>query len=159
MAPSSLLSMEGAYGAKPRVSVARNDGFVIRRDCRALTDTHGMADPERTVFWMEQVGRHLHRGRGDTLGAAVMRAAEKYGAPVSQAKRCWDRWKEMKTVAGSVMIPFMLAYEELVSANEAATREYREERHQLREQRHAIDREHARSSVGEGGARPREMEE
>jgi hypothetical protein len=141
------------------MSDRRNVESVIARDVRALRDTKGMTDPERTVFWMERVARSRFRGRGDTMGAAVQRVADELGAPVSQAKRCWDRWKEMKTVAGSVMIPFMLAYEEMVSANDAAADAYRAERIELKEQRHAADLERAQASVGEGGARLREMAE
>lgn len=130
-----------------------NDGFDKRFSLHALRDTEGMTDPERTVFWMEKVGWSKHRGRGDTLGAAVQRAADEIGAPVSLAKRCWDRWKEMKSVSGSVMIPFMLAYEEMVQRNYAAADEYRAERRELKAQRHEVDLERARQGVGVDAAR------
>lgn len=126
---------------------------------RALADTAGMSNPERALYWLEKLTKAEHRGRHDTLSAARDRVAEKTGAPITQTKRLWDRWQTMKDVAGSVMIPLMLAYEELVSANEAAAREYREERQQLREERHAADMERARQGVGTGGARRREMAE
>lgn len=110
----------------------RNDESVMTRDYRAYRDTEGMTNPERTVFWMEKLGIAHMRGRGDTLGASVQRVAVEIGAPVSQAKRCWDRWKEMKSVDGAVMIPFMLAYEELCRRIEAQAEEYERQRLQLR---------------------------
>lgn len=138
------------------MSVKGNVESVIRfpaKQTRAYRDTEGMEDPERTVFWMEKVGWSRHWGRGDTLGAAVQRAASELGAPVSVAKRCWDRWKEMKTVAGNVMIPFMLAYEDLCERNEAAADEYQAERLQLKALRNATDQERASARVGMGAAR------
>lgn len=142
------------YSANRRCeSVTRNDGFDKRFPLRALRETAGMTDPERTVFWMEKLAWSVHRGRGDTIGAAVQRVAAEIGAPVPQAKRCWDRWKEMKEVAGSVMIPFMLAYEEFVSANEAAASAYRAERLELKAQRNAAGVERAQAGVGTDAAR------
>lgn len=141
------------------MSDARNVESDTRIVSRALVDTAGMSNPERALYWLEKLTKAEHRGRHDTLSAARDRVAEKTGAPITQTKRLWDRWQTMKDVAGSVMIPLMLAYEELVSANEAAAREYRAERQQLREERHAADLERARQGVGEGGARLREMAE
>jgi len=138
------------------MSVRRNDESVIARDLRALRDTKGMTDPERTVFWMERVARARFRGRGDTMGAAVQRVADELGAPVSQAKRCWDRWKEMKTVAGSVMIPFMLAYEELCQRVEAKADEYERQRLQIRNQTDAVDASLGPDGRGVVAAAPRE---
>jgi hypothetical protein len=123
-----------------------------RNALRAFRDTQGLSDPERTVRWLEKLAKAEFRGRGDTMSAARDRAAEKYGAPISKTKRLWDRWQTMKSVAGDVMIPLMLAYEEMVQRNEAAAQEYRAERHQLREERHATDLERARQGVGEGGS-------
>lgn len=116
------------------MSVGRNDESVMTRALRAYRDTEGMTNPERTVFWMEKLGVARLRGRGDTLGASVQRVAAEIGAPVPQAKRCWDRWKEMKDVAGSVMIPFMLAYEDLCERIEAKADEYERLRLQPQEQ-------------------------
>lgn len=141
------------------MSDARNVDSDTRIVSRALADTAGMNNPERALYWLEKLTKAEHRGRHDTLSAARDRVAEKTGAPITQTKRLWDRWQTMKDVAGSVMIPLMLAYEEMVSANEAAAREYREERQQLREERHAADLERARQGVGEGGACRREMAE
>lgn len=141
------------------MSDRRNVESDMRVVSRALADTAGMSNPERALYWLEKLTKAEHRGRHDTLSAARDRVAEKTGAPITQTKRLWDRWQTMKDVAGSVMIPLMLAYEELVSANEAAAREYREERQQLREERHAADLERARQGVGAGGARRREMAE
>lgn len=83
----------------------------MRFALRAYQDTQGMSDPERTAYWLERLARHEYRGRGDTITAARDRAAQKYGAPISKTKRVWDRWQTMKSVAGEVMIPLMLAYE------------------------------------------------
>lgn len=124
--------MPGNYQPAGRESVGRNDAFDIRHVSRAMSDTAGMTDPERTVFWMEKLGWEVHRGRGDTLGAAVQRAASMIGAPVSLSKRCWDRWKEMKSVSGSVMIPFMLAYEDLCQRIEDKAGEYERQVLQLK---------------------------
>lgn len=139
------------------MSDRRNDGFDIRRVSRAMADTEGMSDPERTVFWMEKVGWSVHRGRGDTLGAAVQRAADEIGAPVSQSKRCWDRWKDMKSVSGSVMIPFMLAYEELCQAIERKADEYRAERETIR-QNNAVDQSPVLAGAGMESAAQRAAE-
>lgn len=136
--------------------VVENDTRIVSR---ALTDTAGMNNPERALFWLENLTKAEHRGRHDTLSAARDRVAEKTGAPITQTKRLWDRWQTMKDVAGSVMIPLMLAYEEMVQRNEAAARDYRAERHELKESRHAADLERVRQSVGEGGTCRREMAE
>lgn len=120
---------------------------------RALADTAGMNNPERALYWLEKLTKAEHRGRHDTLSAARDRVAEKTGAPITQTKRLWDRWQTMKDVAGSVMIPLMLAYEELVSANEAAAREYRAERQELQKEKHAADLERAHPGVGTNAAR------
>lgn len=128
--------------AKRRVESDRRNAL------RAFRDTEGKADPERAVYWLEELAKAEFRGRGDTMGAARDRVADKSGAPVSKTKRLWDRWQTMKEVAGSVMIPLMLAYEELVSANEAAITAYRAERLELKAQRHAAGLERARPSVG-----------
>lgn len=151
--------MREPYRGVPSLSDRRNDESVIARDLRALRDTKGMTDPERTVFWMERVARSRFRGRGDTMGAAIQRTADELGAPVSQAKRCWDRWKEMKSVAGSVMIPFMLAYEDLCQRVEAKADEYERQRLQIRNQTDAVDAIPVPTGAGEGGACRREMAE
>lgn len=135
------------------MSDARNVESDTRIVSRALADTAGMNNPERALYWLEKLTKAEHRGRHDTLSAARDRVAEKTGAPITQTKRLWDRWQTMKDVAGSVMIPLMLAYEELVSANEAAAREYRAERQELRETRHAADLERAHPGVGTNAAR------
>lgn len=135
-------------------SVVESDKMLA---LRAYQDTRGMSDPERSVFWLERLAHDSFRGRGDTITAARDRAAKKCGAPISKAKRLWDRWQTMKTVAGDVMIPLMLAYEDLCERNEAAAREYRDERQELREKRNAACLEHARQGLGTDGARRREM--
>lgn len=120
------------------MSDRRNVETDKRHVARALADTAGMSNPERTLFWLEKLTMAEHRGRHDTLSAARDRVAEKVGAPLSQTKRLWDRWQTMKDVAGSVMIPLMLAYEEMVQRNEAAARAYRVERHELKERREGL---------------------
>lgn len=139
------------------MSDTRNVESDKRIVSRALADTAGMSNPERTLYWLEKLTKAEHRGRHDTLSAARDRVAAKVGTPITQTKRLWDRWQTMKDVAGSVMIPLMLAYEEMVQRNEAAAHEYRAERHQLREERHEADLERARQSVGEGGTRLRAL--
>ncbi len=138
-------------------SAMRNDGFETRFPLRALRETDGMSDPERTVYLMERLGKAHYRGRGDTLGAAVQRVAADIGAPVSQAKRCWDRWKEMKDVARSVMIPFMLAYEDLCQRIEAKADEYERQSLQPRTSNDAVDQGSA--PLGAGVARVAAREE
>lgn len=135
------------------MSDARNVESDTRIVSRALVDTAGMSNPERALYWLEKLTKAEHRGRHDTLSAARDRVAEKTGAPITQTKRLWDRWQTMKDVAGSVMIPLMLAYEELVSANEAAAREYRAERQELQKERYAADLERAHPGVGTNAAR------
>lgn len=135
------------------MSDARNVDSDTRIVSRALADTAGMNNPERALYWLEKLTKAEHRGRHDTLSAARDRVAEKTGAPITQTKRLWDRWQTMKDVAGSVMIPLMLAYEELVSANEAAAREYRAERQELQKERYAAGLERARQGVGADAAR------
>lgn len=154
-AAPSLAPMQGTYPAEGRESVGRNDGFDMTHACRAMADTAGMTDPERTVFWMEKLGWQVHRGRGDTLGAAVQRAASMIGAPVSLSKRCWDRWKEMKSVSGSVMIPFMLAYEDLCQRIEDKAGEYERQVLQLKGGADEIDRGPVPSGAGVAASAPR----
>lgn len=156
---SSVPSMVPDYGVDRRKSDRRNVENDTRVVSRALADTAGMNNPERAVYWLEKLTKAEHRGRHDTLSAARDRVAEKTGAPITQTKRLWDRWQTMKDVAGSVMIPLMLAYEDMVQRNEAAAREYREERQELQKERHAAVVERARQGVGTGGARRREMAE
>lgn len=149
------LDRQGFSAGRPCASVFTNDASVMMRDLRAYRDTAGMTNPERTVFWMEKLGVANLRGRGDTLGAAVQRVAVGIGAPVSQAKRCWDRWKEMKSVDGSVMIPFMLAYEDLCRRIEAKADEYERQRLQLQDNTDADLGRPAPTGAGVAGAAAR----
>lgn len=109
-----------------------------RNAFRAFRDTLGKSDPERSVYWLEQLAREEFRGRGDTMSAARDRVAQKYGAPISKTKRLWDRWRTMKSVAGDVMIPLMLAYEDLCERIENKADAYERQRLQSREQTDAV---------------------
>jgi hypothetical protein len=123
---------------------------------RAYRDTKGKSDPERTVYWLERLAKAEFRGRGDTFGAAMMRVAERNGAPVSKTKRLWERWQTMKSVAGDVMIPLMLAYEDLCERIEAQADEYERQRLQLRTSNDAVDQSPAPAGAGVVGAAARE---
>lgn len=109
-----------------------------RNALRAFRDTQGKADPERAVYWIEELAKAEFRGRGDTMGAARDRVADKAGAPISKTKRLWDRWQTMKEVAGSVMIPLMLAYEDMCQSIEARADELERQRLQIRNQTDAV---------------------
>lgn len=119
-----------------------------RHALRAFRDTKGLNDPERTVRWLEELAKAEFRGRGDTMSAARDRVAEKYGAPISKTKRLWDRWQTMKSVAGDVMIPLMLAYEDLCERVEAKADDFERQRLQLRTSNDAVD-----ASAGPTGQR------
>lgn len=152
-------SMPQDYSRASGESDTRNVENDTMPAFRAMADTAGMENPERTLFWLEKLTKAEHRGRHDTLSAARDRVAKKTGAPITQTKRLWDRWETMKDVAGSVMIPLMLAYEDMVQRNEAAAHKYRAERRELQKERHAANLERAHQGVGEGGTRRREMAE
>jgi hypothetical protein len=62
----------------------------------------------------------------------------------------------MKTVAGSVMIPFMLAYEELCQRVEAKADEYERQRLQIRNHADAVDASLGPDGRGVVAAAPRE---
>lgn len=110
-------------------------------------------------FWAEELQKAEYRGLGDTREAARFRVSQKTGIAESYLKRLRYKWREMGEVAGSQYRALMLAYEDLAQRNEAAAREYRAERHKLQKERHAAVLERAHPSVGEGGARRREMAE
>jgi len=127
-----------------------------RNALRAFRDTEGKEDPERAVFWLEQLAKAEFRGRGDTMGAARDRVAVNAGAPVSKTKRLWDRWQTMKDVAGSVMIPLMLAYEDLCERIEAKADDYERQRLQIRNSRDANLQSPAPARAGMASAAARE---
>lgn len=119
---------------------------------RAYRDTKGMSDPERSIFWLEKLTKAEFRGRGDTLSAARDRAVIRSGAPISKAKRLWDRWATMKTVAGDLMIPLMLAYEDYCERIEEKADAFRDERIQIQGGSHEDDCSPDGARMGMGGA-------
>ncbi len=79
-------------------------------------------------FYLNELVRMHHRGRGDTLGAARDRAAREAGVPRSYAKRIWDRLDTMKDVSGEAYRKLRIAYEASCERHEAKAAEYRAER-------------------------------
>jgi len=118
---------------------------------------HVEAALEEARFWAEELQKAEYRGLGDTREAARYRVAQRTGIAESYLKRLRYKWREMGEVAGSQYRALMLAYNDMVHRNEAAARQYRAERQQLRELRHEADLERALSSVGTDGACRREM--
>jgi len=114
---------------------------------------HAEVALEEARFWAEELQKAEFRGLGDTREAARYRVAQQTGIAESYLKRLRYKWREMGEVAGSQYRALMLAYEELVQRNEAAAREYREERQELQRKRHAADLERARQGVGADAAR------
>lgn len=120
---------------------------------------HVEAALDEARFWAEELQKAEYRGLGDTREAARYRVAQKTGIAESYLKRLRYKWREMGEVAGSQYRALMLAYNDMAQRNEAAARQYRAERQQLREQRHEADLERALASVGTDGACRREMAE
>lgn len=117
---------------------------------------HAEVALEEARFWAEELQKAEFRGLGDTREAARYRVASKTGIAESYLKRLRYKWREMGEVAGSQYRALMLAYEEMISTNEAAAQAYRAERLELREQRHAAGLERAQASVGMGAPMARE---
>ena len=115
---------------------------------RALADTDGMTVPERAEFWLQGLAWAKHRGRHDTWSAARDRAASDAGLAPSMAKRIWQRFEYLTDVGGDALLKLMLAYEDACQRNEDAIAAYRAERLKLKAQRHAVDNQRARESVG-----------
>lgn len=115
---------------------------------RALADTEGMTIPERAEFWLQGLAWAKHRGRHDTWSAARDRAADDAGLAPSMAKRIWQRFESLTDVGGDALLKLMLAYEDACQRNEDAIAAYRAERLKLKAQRHAVDNQRARQSVG-----------
>jgi hypothetical protein len=135
-------------------------GYSVSDSGNSLRRTnHEAVALDEARFWAEELQKAEFRGLGDTREAARFRVAQRTGIEESYLKRLRYKWREMGEVAGSKYRALMLAYEELVSANDAAASEYRRERRELRDQRNEADLERAQTSVGEGGARRREMAE
>ena len=115
---------------------------------RALADTNGMSVPEKAEFWLQGLAWVEHRGRNDTWTAARDRAAKGAKVPLSIAKRIWQRFETMNDVGGEALLKLMLAYEEACQRTDDAVAAYRAERLKLKAQRHAVDSQRARESVG-----------
>ena len=120
---------------------------------RALADTNGMTVPEKAEFWLQGLAWVHHRGRHDTWSAARDRAARDAKVRASIAKRIWQRFGDMNDVSGEALLKLMLAYEDACQRNEDAVAAYRAERLKLKAQRHAVDHQRARESVGADRAR------
>lgn len=151
----SVPSVHGNYSGDRRASDARSVGLDNKRINRAMADTQGLSDPERALFWIERLTEVEHRGRHDTWTAARDRAAARAGAPVSRVKRLWERWDTMKDVAGSVMIPLMLAYEDLCQRIEDKAGEYERQVLQLKGGADEIDERPVPVGAGMAAATPR----
>jgi len=89
-------------------------------------------------FYLNELARLLHRGQGDTLGAARDRAARVAGIDRSYAKRIWDRWQTMNDVSGEAYRRLREAYERACERHEAAAAEYRQQRLLIEATRHAV---------------------
>lgn len=83
-------------------------------------------------FYLNELTKMHHRGRGDTLTAARDRAAKGAGVPRTYAKRIWDRLDSMKDVSGEAYLKLRIAYEASCERHEAKAAEYRAERRELR---------------------------
>jgi len=94
----------------------KHGGFVMSN---AVAEAH---------FYLNELSRQLHRGHGDTLGAARDRAARVAGIDRSYAKRIWDRWQTMNDVSGEAYRRLRTAYEQACERHEAAAAEYRHQR-------------------------------
>ncbi|TPM37032.1 hypothetical protein [Mesorhizobium sp. B2-3-2] len=130
-----------------------NDTKSGELNMRALVDTEGLSVPEKAEFWLHGLAWAKHRGRHDTWTAARDRAAKEAGIASTIAKRIWQRFEGMNDVSGKALLKLMLAYEDACQRNEEAVAAYRAERLNLKAQRHAVDNQRARESVGESRAR------
>jgi len=155
MSATLALHSQNNRPAAVGASASTHVGSDNKRVWRAIADTAGKSDPERALHWLEKLTEIEHRGRHDTWTAARDRAAEKAGAPISKTKRLWERWQTMSTVCGSVMVPLMLAYEELCERIEAKADEYERQRLQIKEHSDAAVRSPVPSGAGVVAAAPR----
>jgi len=104
----------------------------------------------RAGFYLNELTKQQHRGRGDTWTAARDRAAKKAGIPQSYAKRIWDRIDTMTDVSGEALYRLYNAYQASCEHHETMAAEYRAEREAIRNE---MDHRKARSGFSEGAAR------
>lgn len=105
---------------KQRVKTDKIDGGDVMNT--ALTEAS---------FYLNELTKMHHRGRGDTLSVARDRAARVAGVPRTYAKRIWDRLDSMKDVSGEAYLKLRIAYEASCERHEAKAAEYRAERRGL----------------------------
>lgn len=89
---------------------------------------------EKSAFWLNEIARQQHRGRGDTWSAARDRAAKLAGIERSYAKRIWDRWQTMNDVSGEAVLRLQDAYDAICQKHERVAGAYRAERLQIEAQ-------------------------
>lgn len=99
----------------------------VARDTKHDAEIMSTAVSE-TYFFLNELTRKHHRGRGDTLSAARDRAAKEAGVARTYAKRIWDRWETMSDVSGEAYRRFQRAYVASCEHNENKAAEYRGER-------------------------------
>jgi hypothetical protein len=104
----------------------------------------------RAGFYLNELTKLQHRGRGDTWSAARDRAAKKAGIPQSYAKRIWDRIDTMTDVSGEALYRLYLEYQASCEHHENKAAEYRAEREAIR---NAMAESGARPSLRESAAR------
>lgn len=95
------------------MSVKRNEGSD-KMSVEYVNEAKGMADYILT---------RVHRGPGDTVGAAIHRAERLYGAPAKWLHRL--RYRDIKDMPVSAFAAIAHAYR---AANDAADRAYEAER-------------------------------
>lgn len=100
----------------------------VARDTRRGSEEEMNNAVTEANFYLNELARLLHRGQGDTLGAARDRAARVAGIERSYAKRIWDRWQTMNDVSGEAYRRLRQAYEQVCERHEAAAAEYRHQR-------------------------------
>lgn len=126
-----------------------SDSRRVVRDIKRGTKTMTTA-VSRAGFYLNELTKQQHRGRGDTWTAARDRAAKLAGIERSYAKRIWDRIETMKDVSGEALWRLHDAYEASCKNHEDKAAEYRAERMEIR---NAMAKRSARQSLGEGAAR------
>jgi hypothetical protein len=113
-----------------------SDNRIVAGDNRIDEDAMSAAAAE-SYRLLEKLTTAEHRGRGDTWGAAMGRAADKAGVPVSYAFRIWHRWREMKKADGDTLLALQAAYGRLCERIEASADAMDAETNDLRVRRHA----------------------
>lgn len=93
---------------------------------------------DQASFYLNELTRMQHRGRGDTWSAARDRVARIVGIKREYAKRIWQRCQSMQDVSGEALLRLQRAYVAACEKNEAAAAEYRAEREALTRARNAV---------------------